>query len=109
MSAGGPAQAPGHEQREQQRMSSATHNAVLARHPQPSSASWYGKQLSAVALQACADGRISVRAENAFLPNEFDAGADPATFGNLEGQIKAFLKLGMDGFFTDHPHVGRLA
>ena len=49
------------------------------------------------------------RAENAFLPNEFDAGADPAAFGKLDGQIKAFLKLGMDGFFTDHPHLGKLA
>lgn len=49
------------------------------------------------------------RAENAFLPNEFDVGADPAGFGKLEGQIKAFLNLGMDGFFTDHPHLGKLA
>jgi glycerophosphoryl diester phosphodiesterase len=49
------------------------------------------------------------RAENAFLPNEFDVGADPAAFGKLDGQIKASLQLGMDGFFTDHPHLGRLA
>lgn len=49
------------------------------------------------------------RAENAFLPNEFDVGTDPAAFGKLDGQIKAFLKLGMDGFFTDHPHLGKLA
>jgi len=49
------------------------------------------------------------RAENVFLPNEFDVGTDPASFGNLEGQIKAFLQLGMDGFFTDHPHLGKLA
>ncbi len=46
------------------------------------------------------------RAENIFLPNEFDSSADPAAFGNLAGQINAFLALGMDGFFTDHPFLG---
>ncbi len=46
------------------------------------------------------------RAENVFLPNEFDSNADPAAFGNLSGQIKAFLALGMDGFFTDQPDLG---
>ncbi len=49
------------------------------------------------------------RAENAFLPNEFDSSADPAAFGNLRGQINAFLELGMDGFFTDQPDLGVLA
>lgn len=46
------------------------------------------------------------RAENVFLPNEFDSSADPAAFGNLRGQINAFLELGMDGFFTDQPDLG---
>ncbi len=46
------------------------------------------------------------RAENVFLPNEFDSSADPAAFGNLRGQIYAFLELGMDGFFTDQPDLG---
>ena len=49
------------------------------------------------------------RAENAFLPNEFDAGADPAALGDMAGQIAVFLKLGIDGFFTDHPFLGRQA
>lgn len=49
------------------------------------------------------------RAENVFLPNEFDVGTDPAAFGNLAGQIRAFLTLGMDGFFTDHPFLGKKA
>jgi glycerophosphoryl diester phosphodiesterase len=49
------------------------------------------------------------RAENVFLPNEFDVGTDPAAFGNLDGQIRAFLRLGMDGFFTDHPFLGKKA
>ncbi len=46
------------------------------------------------------------RAENIFLPNEFDSSADPAAFGDLTGQIKAFVDLGMDGFFTDQPDLG---
>jgi glycerophosphoryl diester phosphodiesterase len=49
------------------------------------------------------------RAENIFLPNEFDSSADPAALGDLEGQIDAFLKLGLDGFFTDQPDLGREA
>ncbi|MCV2358613.1 PEP-CTERM sorting domain-containing protein [Paucibacter sp. TC2R-5] len=46
------------------------------------------------------------RAENVFLPNEFDSSADPAAYGDLTGQIKAFVDLGMDGFFTDQPLLG---
>ena len=46
------------------------------------------------------------RAENTFLPNEFDSSANPAEFGDLKGQIVAFTKLGMDGFFTDQPDLG---
>ncbi|MFT3858854.1 MAG: glycerophosphodiester phosphodiesterase [Aquabacterium sp.] len=49
------------------------------------------------------------RAENTFLPNDFDSSSNPADFGDLAGQIKAFLALGMDGFFTDHPFLGRQA
>lgn len=46
------------------------------------------------------------RAENIFLPNEFDSSTDPAAFGDMAGQVKAFVALGMDGFFTDHPDLG---
>ena len=49
------------------------------------------------------------RAENAFLPNEFDSSANPADLGDMAGQVKAFLNLGMDGFFTDHPFLGKQA
>ena len=49
------------------------------------------------------------RAENNFLPNEFDSSANPAELGDLAGQIKAFLELGMDGFFSDHPFLGKQA
>jgi glycerophosphoryl diester phosphodiesterase len=46
------------------------------------------------------------RAENVFLPNEFDSSADPAAYGDMKGQIQAFVALGMDGFFTDQPDLG---
>ncbi|WP_026224321.1 glycerophosphodiester phosphodiesterase family protein [Methyloversatilis thermotolerans] len=46
------------------------------------------------------------RAENIFLPNEFDSSSNPAAFGDMKGQIRVFLELGLDGFFTDHPDLG---
>lgn len=46
------------------------------------------------------------RAENSFLPKDFQSGAAPAELGDLESEIKRFLELGMDGFFTDHPDSG---
>lgn len=49
------------------------------------------------------------RAENSFLPNEFDSSDDPAAIGNLAGQIDAFLKLGMDGLFSDQSFLARKA
>ncbi len=49
------------------------------------------------------------RAENNFLPDEFDSSADPAAIGNLAGQIEAFLKLGMDGLFSDQSFLARKA
>ena len=49
------------------------------------------------------------RAENQFLPNEFDSSANAADWGDLSGQIRAFLRLGVDGVFTDQPFLGRQA
>jgi len=46
------------------------------------------------------------RAENAFLPNEFDNGLNPADIGNMKAEVLAYAALGMDGFFTDHPDFG---
>jgi glycerophosphoryl diester phosphodiesterase len=46
------------------------------------------------------------RAENAFLPLDFRSSSDPNAFGDLAGQVKRFLELGMDGFFTDQPNIG---
>jgi glycerophosphoryl diester phosphodiesterase len=49
------------------------------------------------------------RAENFFLPDELDIGSDPAALGDLEGQIRAFLDLGLDGSFTDQALLGMQA
>jgi glycerophosphoryl diester phosphodiesterase len=46
------------------------------------------------------------RAENIFLPSALQSGADPAELGNMQDQVRAFIALGMDGFFTDHPDLG---
>ena len=46
------------------------------------------------------------RAENYFLAPAYRRGADPAAHGDLKGEIQAFLKLGVDGFFTDFPEIG---
>ena len=46
------------------------------------------------------------RAENAFLPLNLQSSADPAALGDLAGEVKRFLTLGMDGFFTDQPDTG---
>ena len=49
------------------------------------------------------------RAENVFLPDDFDSSADPTAIGNLAGQIEAFLQLGMDGLFSDQSFLARKA
>lgn len=46
------------------------------------------------------------RRENNFLPAEFRSSADPAQPGDLAGEIRTFLRAGMDQFFTDNPDVG---
>ncbi len=46
------------------------------------------------------------RAENAFLPAIYRNGSDPATHGDITTEIQAYLKLGVDGFFTDFALIG---
>jgi glycerophosphoryl diester phosphodiesterase len=46
------------------------------------------------------------RAENSFLPADFRSSSDPAAHGDLDAEIKRFVELGMDGFFTDQPDIG---
>ncbi|WP_210651644.1 esterase-like activity of phytase family protein [Nocardioides sp. SYSU D00065] len=46
------------------------------------------------------------RRENSFLPLQFRSSTDPAGIGDLAGEIRTFLRAGMDDFFTDNPDVG---
>ena len=46
------------------------------------------------------------RAENSFLPPRFRRGDDPAAHGDVAGEIRRALRLGIDGFFTDYPLIG---
>ena len=46
------------------------------------------------------------RAENVFLPAEFRVGSAPAERGELGGELRAYLRCGIDGFFTDQPDIG---
>nr|WP_245992411.1 glycerophosphodiester phosphodiesterase [Prauserella muralis] len=45
------------------------------------------------------------RAENAFLPADFDSSADPAAWGDILAEHEAFLATGIDGLFADHPDI----
>ncbi|MBJ7355948.1 esterase-like activity of phytase family protein [Nocardioides sp.] len=49
------------------------------------------------------------RVENQFLPAQFRSNADPNAPGDLAGELRAFLRAGIDGFFTDNPDVGARA
>ena len=51
------------------------------------------------------------RAENRSLPGHLRGKApqDPHQLGNLPAEIDIFLQAGIDGFFTDHPDLGRQA
>lgn len=44
-------------------------------------------------------------AENQFLPVDFRSSADPNAYGDLDGELKAFIGAGMDGVFSDHPGI----
>jgi glycerophosphoryl diester phosphodiesterase len=47
------------------------------------------------------------RAENHFLPQTCRTSTDPTAFGDLAGELRAYLAAGIDGFFTDQPDLGR--
>jgi glycerophosphoryl diester phosphodiesterase len=49
------------------------------------------------------------RAENHFLPSNLRGGGAPTEFGDLVGELRAFVATGIDGFFTDHPDLGARA
>ncbi|MBH2008594.1 MAG: glycerophosphodiester phosphodiesterase [Xanthomonadaceae bacterium] len=51
------------------------------------------------------------RPENPFLPADLRRGsaASPSERGDLAAEISAYLRAGIDGFFTDDPAIGRAA
>lgn len=46
------------------------------------------------------------RAENAFLPRNLRRGADVNAYGDVQAEIEAFLRAGIDGLFIDQPDIG---
>jgi len=49
------------------------------------------------------------RAENQFLPADYQVGADPDAYGKALDEQIAFLRTGIDGLFTDQADIGVLA
>jgi glycerophosphoryl diester phosphodiesterase len=49
---------------------------------------------------------FTFRAENNFLSGGFRVGTNPAALGSFVDETLLYLRLGMDGFFTDHPDLG---
>jgi glycerophosphoryl diester phosphodiesterase len=46
------------------------------------------------------------RAENQYLPRDLRSSDDECELGDMEGEVRAYLRAGLDGFFTDHPDRG---
>ncbi len=46
------------------------------------------------------------RAENKYLPADFQGPGGPTDRGDAAGEVKAFLETGIDGFFIDQPDIG---
>jgi glycerophosphoryl diester phosphodiesterase len=46
------------------------------------------------------------RAENNFLPQDMRRGSSPGAYGDLQGELLAYLRVGIDGFFTDQADQG---
>jgi glycerophosphoryl diester phosphodiesterase len=49
------------------------------------------------------------RAENQFLPADYQVGTDPNAYGRAIDEQITFLKAGLDGLFTDQADIGVLA
>ena len=46
------------------------------------------------------------RRENTFVPLELRSSSDPAAIGDLKSEMRQFLRLGVDGLFTDNADLG---
>lgn len=71
-----------------------------------SHATSFVKEAHAVGLQV---HPYTFRSENVFLPTNFRSSNDPNALGDGAGEIKVFLKTGIDGFFTDQTDRGIVA
>jgi glycerophosphoryl diester phosphodiesterase len=69
----------------------------------PSRATGFVQQAHAVGLQV---HPYTFRSENVFLPTNFKSSSDPNALGDGAGEIKVFLRTGIDGFFTDQTDRG---
>ncbi len=49
------------------------------------------------------------RAENTFLPKDYQVGTDPNDFGRAIDEQITFLETGIDGLFTDEADIGVFA
>jgi glycerophosphoryl diester phosphodiesterase len=49
---------------------------------------------------------FTFRAENYFLPASLRQGINPRGHGRLSDEIRRYIDLGVDGFFTDFPYIG---
>jgi len=50
---------------------------------------------------------FTFRAENQFLPLEFRSAGGPNELGDVVGEVREFIRAGIDGFFIDHVEQGR--
>jgi glycerophosphoryl diester phosphodiesterase len=64
------------------------------------------KDAHAVGLQV---HPYTFRSENVFLPTNLKSSSDPNALGDGAGEIKVFLRTGIDGFFTDQTDRGIVA
>jgi len=48
---------------------------------------------------------FTFRAENTFLPTDYRSGPDPTAYGDMAGELRAYLRAGLDGAFSDHPDI----
>ncbi len=71
-----------------------------------SSATRFVQDAHAVGLQV---HPYTFRSENVFLPSNFKSSSDPNALGDGAGEIKVFLRTGIDGFFTDQTDRGIVA
>ncbi|HEY5624041.1 MAG TPA: glycerophosphodiester phosphodiesterase [Gammaproteobacteria bacterium] len=78
--------------------------------PRSSSGDLDGGRATSFVEHAHAAGLVvhpyTFRAENAFLPLNFRSSANRSEAGDSAGEISEFLRLGIDGFFTDQTGAG---